>query len=86
MVERDTLTVIFKLIGVSRSFVGIWKVETNFPEMRLSSMVPVSNRAFALCPLTLMCPSRALFSFPDGPTWLHVLVTSIVWLVSSWVW
>jgi len=86
MVERDPLTAIFRLIGVLRSLVGIWKVDTNFPEMRLSPMVPVSNMAFALCPLTVMQASRALFSFPDGPIWLEVLVTSIVWLVSSWLW
>ena len=48
MVERDPLTAILSEIGVSRSWVGIWKVETNFPEIRLSPMVPVSNRAFAL--------------------------------------
>ena len=86
MVERDPLTAIFRLIGVSSSLVGIWKVETHFPEMRLSPMVPVSNRAFALCPLTVIYASRALFLFPDGPTWLDGLVTSMVWLVSSWVW
>jgi len=54
MAERDPLTAIFRLIGVLRSLVGIWKIDTNFPEMRLSPMVPVSNRAFALCPLTVM--------------------------------
>jgi len=54
MVERDPLTAIFRLIEVSRSLVGIWKVDTNFPEMRLSLMVPVSNRVFALWPLTVM--------------------------------
>jgi len=54
MLERDHLTEILRLIGVSRSFVGIWKVDTNFPDIRLSHMVPVSNRAFALCALTVM--------------------------------
>jgi len=54
MVEPDPLTAIFRLMGVSGSLVGIWKVDTNFPEMRLSPMVSVSNRAFALWPLTVM--------------------------------
>ena len=54
MVECDPLTAILSKIGVSRSWVGIWKVETNFPEIRLSPMVPVSNKAFALCPLTVI--------------------------------
>jgi len=54
MVERDPLTAIFRLIRVLRVLVGIWKVDTNFPEMRFSPMVPVSNRAFALCLLTVM--------------------------------
>ena len=67
MVERDPLTAILSEIGVSRSWVGIWKAETNFPEIRLSPMVPVSNRAFALCPLTVIYASRARFSFPEGP-------------------
>jgi len=49
-------------------------------------MVPVSNSAFALSALTVMLASRALFSFPDGPTWLDILITSMVWLISSWVW
>jgi len=54
MVELAPLTAIFKLRGVSRSLVGIWKVDTSFPKMRLSPMVPLSNRAFALCLLTVM--------------------------------
>ena len=48
MVERDSLTAILSEIGVSRSWLGIWKVETNFPDMRLSPMLPVLNRAYAL--------------------------------------
>ena len=67
MVERNPLTAILSEIGVSRSWVEIWKVETNFPEIRLSPMLPVSNKAFALCPLTVMYASRAWFSFPEGP-------------------
>ena len=67
MVERDPLTAFLSEIGLSRSWVGIWKVEMNFPEKRLSSMVPVSNKAVALCPLTVMYASRARFSFPEGP-------------------
>ena len=86
MVEGDPLTAILSEIGVSRSGVEIWKVETNFPDMRLSPMVPVLKRAFALCPFTVMYALRALFSFPEGPIWLEVLVTSIGWSVSSWVW
>ena len=86
MVERDPLTAMLSEIGASRSWVGIWKVETNFPEMRLSPMVPVSNKAFALRPFTVMYASRARFSFPEGPMWLEVLVTSIGLSVSSWVW
>ena len=66
MVERDPLTAIFSEIGVSRSWVGIWKVETNFPEMRLSPMVPVSNKAFTLCPFIVMYASRARFLIPEG--------------------
>ena len=54
MVERDHLTANLRLIGVSRSLVGIWKIDTNFAEIRVSPMVFVSNRAFALCPLTVM--------------------------------
>jgi len=54
MVERDPLTASFRLTGGLRSLVGIWKVDMNFPEMRLSPMVPVSNRGLALCPLTVM--------------------------------
>ena len=54
VVERDSWTSILGLMGVSRSLVGIWKVDTNFPEMTLSPMVPVSNRALALCPLTVL--------------------------------
>ena len=54
IVERDPLTAIFRLVGVSRSLVGIWKIEMNIPEIRLSPMVPVSNSAFALWPLTVM--------------------------------
>ena len=54
MVERDPFTAIFRLMGVSRSLVGIWKVDMNFPEMRLSPMTPVSNGAFALCLLTVV--------------------------------
>jgi len=54
MVEWDPLTAIFEQIGVARSWEGIWKVDTNFSEMWLSPLVPVSNRAFALCPLTVM--------------------------------
>jgi len=53
-VERHPLTATFRLIVVSRSLVGIWKVDPNFPETRLSLMVPVSNRVFALSPLTVM--------------------------------
>ena len=86
MVKRDPLTAIFSVIGVSRSWVGIWKVETNFPEIRLSPMVPVSNKAFALWPLTVMYASRTRFSFPEGPMWLEVLATSIGWSLSSWAW
>ena len=67
MVERDPLTAILSEIGESRSWVEIWKVETNFPDIRLSPMVPVSNRAFALCPLTVTYASSAQFSFPEGP-------------------
>ena len=67
MVERDPLTAILSEIWVSRSWVGIWKVETNFPDMRLSPMVPVSNRAFALFPLTVIYALRALFLFPEVP-------------------
>ena len=81
--ERNSLTAIFRLIEVCRSWVGIWKVETNFPDMRLSPIVPVSNRAFALWPLTVTYASRALFPLPEGPTWLEVLVTSIGWSGSS---
>ena len=68
MVEQDLWTAIYRLIWVSRSMVGILKVYTNFADMRLSPMVSVWNMAFALYPLTLMQASRALFSFPDGPT------------------
>ena len=64
----------------------IWKVETNFPDIRLSPIVPVSNSAFALCPLTVTLASRVLFPLPEGPTWLEVLVTLIGWSDSSWVW
>jgi len=53
MVEWDPLTAIFRLIGVLRSLVGIWKVDTNFPEIRLSLIVPVSNRVLAWSPLTV---------------------------------
>ena len=67
MVEGHPLTVILSEIGVSRSWVGIWKVETNFPDIRLSPMVPVSNKAFALCMLTVIYTLRALYSFPEGP-------------------
>jgi len=63
MVECDPWTAIFGLRGVSRCLVGIWKVDTNFPEMRLSPMVPVSNRAFGLCPLTVMESLRLCFCF-----------------------
>ena len=66
MVEWDPLTTILSEIGVSRSWVGIWKVETNFPEMRLSPMAPVLNTAFALYLLTVLYALRALFSFPEG--------------------
>jgi len=41
-------------------------------------MGPVSHRAFAFCPLTVMLTSRTLFSFLDGPTWLDILVPSIL--------
>ena len=71
---------------MSRSSVGIWNVEMNFPDSRLSPMVPVSNRAFAFWPFTVTYASRALFPLPEGPTWLEVLVTSIGWSDSSWVW
>jgi len=54
MVERDPRTAMFRLIGVLRSMVGLWKVDMNFPEKRLSPMVPVLNRACALYPWTLM--------------------------------
>jgi len=54
MVVRDPLPLIFRLIEVSRSLVGICMSDTNFPEMRLSPMVPLLNRAFALCPLTVL--------------------------------
>jgi len=54
MVERDPLTALSRLIGILRSLVGIWKVDTNFPEMSLSPMVPVLKRAFALCPFTVI--------------------------------
>ena len=67
MVERDSLTAILREIGVLRSWVGIWKVEMYFPDMRLSPMVSVSNKAFTLCPLTVIYASRAQFSFPEGP-------------------
>ena len=52
---------------MSRSWVGIWKIEMNFPDIRLSRMVPVSNKAFALCLLTVIYASRARFSFLEGP-------------------
>ena len=67
MVERDPLTAILSEIGGLRSWVAIWKVETKCPEMRLSPIVPLSNRAFALCPLTVMYAASAWFSFPEGP-------------------
>jgi len=54
MVERDPLTAIFRLIGVSRSLVGIFKVDRSFPEMRISAMVHVSNRVLALCLSSVM--------------------------------
>jgi hypothetical protein len=67
------------------------KVETNFPDMRLSPIVPVSNRAFALCPFTVMYASRVLASALGGPAWFDVTVvagacaqslgSSLVWYV-----
>ena len=75
-----------RLIGVSRSRVGLWQLEMNFPDIILSPMVSVSNRDFALWPLTVTEASRAMFPLPESPTWLEVLVTSMGWSDSSWVW
>jgi len=54
MVERDPLTAILRQIELTVSLVEIWTVDTNCPEMRLSPVVPVSNRAFSLSPLMVM--------------------------------
>ena len=80
MLERDPLTAILRLMGGTRSWVGIWWVVTNFPDIRLSPMVPVSNRAFALWPLTVMYASRALEDVPLCSAWFEVTVI----VSSSW--
>ena len=50
--KRDPLPSILSLIVVLISWVGISKPDMNFPDTRVSPIVPVSNRAFALCLLT----------------------------------
>jgi hypothetical protein len=46
-VDLDPLTAIFEKIGTLMVLVTILLVDTNFPEMKLSPIVPVSNSAFA---------------------------------------
>ena len=54
MVDRDPFTAILRAIGFSRASVASLWVDTNYPEMRLSPIVPVLKSALAWCPLTMM--------------------------------
>jgi hypothetical protein len=74
MVDLDPFTAIFREIETSRFSVAIQFVDTNFPEMKLSPIVPVLNSAFTWCPLTMIYASSVICSIPLSVTQLEAML------------
>jgi hypothetical protein len=74
MVDLDPFIAIFREIEILRFSVGIQFVDINFPEIRLSPTVLVSNNAFTWYLLIMIYTLNIICSVPLGVTQLEEML------------